>query len=1195
MVFDRALLFIILTCFPVCLSYPQIQQPGTLAMPRLKVDNWQMDQGLPVNSIMAVAQTADGWMFFGTEEGLVRFDGFAFSLMDKSNIPGLNVNFISALLGSRDTSLWIGTEGDGLIRYKNNAFVKYNKANGLSDSRIFALSEDSYGGLWIGTSGGGLNYLRDGKISKYDTTNGLACNYIRSLALDAKGRIWVGTQKGLSVIDHGKIKTYYAKDGLTDDFIEALALDQDQNLWIGTKGGGLIVFKQNKFSVYTIRDGLTNNSVTSLRFDMHGMLWIGTNGGGINRMMGGKFYPFTTKDGLSSNLIVTLFEDRQQNIWAGTSGAGIDRIKKKSIQTISARDGLPGEVILPVFEDHAGVIWLGVAGKGLNRLENGKLQTFTQKDGLPDHLVLTLCEDAENTLWIGTVGGGLTSYKNKRFKSYTVKNGLSDNVVNAVYCDSSGIIWAGTTGGGINRFEHGRFSAFTTKNGLSNDNVNCILKDCKGNLWVGTNGGLNKIRDGKISVINKENGLSDDYILSLYEDREGNLWVGTAGNGFNLIRGGKITMFTMNDGLINEVVLKILEDDFGYFWISCNKGIYKIKKQDLLDFADLKIKSLNPVAYGKTDGMESVECNGGVSPAGCKTRDGKLLFPTIKGMSIIDPDLMKKVSSDFFPLFINGVLVDGQFVKITTPLTLPSYSNRLEFRYAALNYTNPERIKYRCMLAGYDKDWIDNGTRRSADYTNISGGDYTFKVMASNESGQWDLRSYKELKFHLKPPFYRSFPFYLIVSVFLLLLVFFVTYYFMARFQSKQLKRLVEERTLELYQKMIAHKQTQEVLQRMNAELLIAKEQAESGDRLKTAFMNNISHEIRTPLNGIIGFSELMADPDLTPTERSQYHEIVKSSSDRLLSTVTDYMDISLLASGNQEVRKNMFNLSDLLDDIYNRFLKPCKSKNLALTLQTPETAGKLQIISDRELLYKVLYHLVDNAVKFTRQGTVSFGIEVKGNELEFFVKDTGVGISNEVQASIFNKFTQENVSNTRGHEGSGLGLSIVKGIVELLGGRIWLESVKGKGSSVFFSIPVEMAGFENQHEYKTEAGIQAKPLILVADDEPSASLLAERIMNKEGVDVLVVTDGQQAIEACRKNPLISMVLMDLKMPVIDGLQATREIKIIRPRLPVIAVTAYALSGDEKRAREAGCDDYISKPFERTVLSKKLKKFGLVV
>ncbi|MEI6433705.1 MAG: ATP-binding protein, partial [Bacteroidota bacterium] len=427
------------------------------------------------------------------------------------------------------------------------------------------------------------------------------------------------------------------------------------------------------------------------------------------------------------------------------------------------------------------------------------------------------------------------------------------------------------------------------------------------------------------------------------------------------------------------------------------------------------------------------------------------------------------------------------------------------------------------------------------------------------------------------------------------LLLFFGVYYFLIRFQRNKLKLLVEERTYELHQKMISQKQTQEELQQTNAELLIAKEQAESGDRLKTSFMNNISHEIRTPLNGIIGFSQLMADPELTAGQREHYLSIVKSNSARLINTVTDYMDISLLVSRNQKMLKKLFAPCDLLDEIYYKFLKPCQSKNLILNILTSPSANKLQINSDSELLSKVLHHLVDNAIKFTNYGSITFGFEENNSELKFFVKDTGVGIKKESQANIFDSFMQANPSDTRGHEGSGLGLSIVKGIVELLGGSVWLESEIDNGSSIFFTIPVEITGDEQPVFQKTVVKTTGKPLILIAEDEESGRLLLIRILQKKEVDLLIVNDGRQAVDACHSNPTISLVLMDLKMPIMDGFVATEMIKAFRPDLPVIAITAYALSGDENRAFDAGCDDYIAKPFDMEALLKKINKHGLVV
>ncbi|MEI6882918.1 MAG: two-component regulator propeller domain-containing protein [Bacteroidota bacterium] len=1169
----------------------QMKPLPSAALPGLKVENWQMEQGLPVNSIITIAQTKEGWIFFGTEEGLVRFDGADFHVINKNSVPGLGVNFISSLLGSRDSALWIGTEGDGLFCLRNNTYTKYSTSQGLSDTRVYALCEDPHGGIWIGTSGGGLNFLKDGKMRKYDTASGLSNNYIRAIVVDSKNRVWVGTQRGLSVIDNGVIRRYSTKNGLSDNFIEALALDKNNDLWIGTKSGGLNLLRQGRFSAYNMKDGLSSNSVISLLFDTAGMLWIGTNGGGITRMLNGKFHPFTSKDGLSGDLIVTLFKDIEGNIWAGTSGTGIDCIKRKSIQTLTSKDGLSGDVILPVFEDHAGALWVGVAGKGLDRIENGTITSFTRKDGLPEDLVLSICEDSTNTLWIGTTGGGLLSFKDQKFTNLTMADGLSNNVVTVVYPDRSGTLWIGTTGGGVNSYKDRQFSSYTTRDGLSNDNVTCILKDLKGNVWVGTNGGLNRITNNKVITMNKNTGLAGDFILSLYEDPQGNLWVGTAASGLYLIRDNDIRQFSTRNGLTDELVLKILEDDFGYFWISCNKGIYKIKKQDLLDYAESKIKYLTPVLYGKSDGMESTECNGGVSPAGIKRKDGSFWFPTMKGIAIIDPAMMKTASSDYAPIYIDEMRVDGQPVALSSALILPSGSNRLEFRFAALNYTNPGKLRYRCMLVGFDTSWIDNGSSRSAFYTNIPSGNYIFKVIASNESGQWDEKKYAAVKFSFTPPFYRSLIFYLVVTGFFLLLLFFIGYFLLERFHRKRLKRIVEERTNELQQKILDQEVAKEKLQKVNAELNLAKEQAESGDKLKTAFMNNISHEIRTPLNGILGFSRLLADSNLTSEEREYYFSIVSSGSNRLLRTVTDYMDISLIASGNQKVRKSVLNLPALMNEMYTWFNPSFQAKHLLLNMEMPETTVSLEISSDHEILRKIIYQLLDNAYKFTSNGSVTFGFQIKPGELEFFVKDTGVGIGSEVRSKIFDVFVQENIADTRGHEGSGLGLSIVKGFVTLLGGRVWLNSVKGEGSGFYFTLPLEKAVSKPLLKAELPVVSSTRPLILIADNEMSGSLLLEEILFREGIETTVVPDGKQAVDACLKNSSISLVLMDLKMPVMDGYEATRLIKSFNPELPVIAITAYALSGDENKALKAGCDDYLSKPFDKATLMIKLKKY----
>ncbi|TSA25291.1 MAG: response regulator, partial [Bacteroidetes bacterium] len=378
-------------------------------------------------------------------------------------------------------------------------------------------------------------------------------------------------------------------------------------------------------------------------------------------------------------------------------------------------------------------------------------------------------------------------------------------------------------------------------------------------------------------------------------------------------------------------------------------------------------------------------------------------------------------------------------------------------------------------------------------------------------------------------------------------------------------------------------------------ELLRTLERADAGNRLKTAFMNNITHGIRTPLNGILDFSSLITQPDITDEEKVEFCAHIKKSSNRLLGTISNYMDISLIASGTMEVNRKSMDLHPMLHHLRDQFQPLCAGKSLELHLKIPGKTEPITLLSDEELLLKVLSHLLDNAFKFTAKGEITFGYVNKPWVLEFFVKDTGSGIRKEAQTRIFESFAQEELLNTRGHEGSGLGLSIAQKLIQLLGGKMRVESEKGIGSTFFFTLPWEETetGIITKTEGKQKALSVENQVILIAEDEESNLLFLQTILRKTAITVLLAGNGKEAVDVCREHPEVSLVLMDLRMPVMDGLEATREIKTFRKNLPIIAITAYAMSGDEKKALDAGCDDYLSKPVSREELMEKIKQFGV--
>lgn len=381
---------------------------------------------------------------------------------------------------------------------------------------------------------------------------------------------------------------------------------------------------------------------------------------------------------------------------------------------------------------------------------------------------------------------------------------------------------------------------------------------------------------------------------------------------------------------------------------------------------------------------------------------------------------------------------------------------------------------------------------------------------------------------------------------------------------------------------------------KMLAELVIAKEKAEENDKLKSAFINNISHEIRTPLNGILGFGQFLADNNLSPDKRKEYYKIVKESGNRLMNTVTDYMDMALIVSGTMKPNIKEFAIKPLFEEIFEETKSLSVEKDINFVALIPDEHADLVINSDRKFLQKILNILLNNALKFTKEGSIISGYRIVPENIEFFVQDTGSGISPDKLNLIFEIFTQEHTSDTRGYDGSGLGLTIAKGLVKLLGGDITVTSEKGKGSTFTCSIPFDDKQIKNVSTITEVSGVSKtkKPLVLVVEDDDLNLLYMDSVLEIIGCDRIHAVNGAEAVNHCRQNPEISIVLMDIKMPVMNGIEATKLIREFRPKLPIIAITAYAMTGDERRILEAGGNEYLAKPINKEKLLAVLKKYN---
>jgi ligand-binding sensor domain-containing protein/signal transduction histidine kinase len=747
---------------------------------------WLTENGLPQNTVHSLAQTRDGYVWIGTEEGLARFDGIKFTIFDKQKIPELKSNYIRALFVDRRGALWIGT-AEGLVQMQGGKFTTFTTNEGLPSNTIQGIYEDRKNNLWVATANG-LGLFKEGSVTPFTAREKSIGGSIQAVFEDAGSALWIATPYGLVRQKDGEFTNYTVRDGLGSNTVRSIQQDTSGNLWFGTLGG-LTSFDGEHFKNYTTRDGLPNDRIISSHAQKDGSLLIGT-AGGLCRFSHGHFSGFNAADGLSTNTILALLEDVEGNLWVGTESAGISLLKDTKFTTYAARNGLSNDVIKAIYQDRAGNMWIGTDGGGLNVLKNGELKVYTTKEGLSSNVVVALFNDAGDNLWAGTPEG-LNRFSQGKFTVYTAADGLANNDVRSINADRNGNLWIGTRGG-LTRMKNGVFKTYTEVDGLANDLIATIYEDRKGNLWIGTFGGLSRFSNDEFTSLTTKDGLSSDVVISLYEDGDSTLWIGTNGGGLNRLKDGRLTAYTTRNGLLDDVVYRIMEDNQNNLWLSCRRGVFHASKKELDDFANGTVAAIAPVAYGTADGMMTRECSGGGDPAGWRASDGKLWFPTIKGVAVIDPQQIR-MNSHPPPVVIEQISVDNQSVAASANVELPPGKTSLEFYYTAASFVAPEKVRFKYKLDGFDNDWVDGGTRRIAYYTNLRPGSYTFRVIACNNDGVWNETG-AALGLYLKPYFYQTYWFYAL-GVLLLAVLAWQLYRFRVRGMEAQFAAVLAERT----------------------------------------------------------------------------------------------------------------------------------------------------------------------------------------------------------------------------------------------------------------------------------------------------------------------------------------------------------------------------------------------------------------
>jgi signal transduction histidine kinase/ligand-binding sensor domain-containing protein len=1067
--------------FPLLLAVAAAlaSRPSSALDPSKRITQYSHDvwlDELPQNTPQVIAQTRDGYLWIGTYDGLLRFDGVRFKVFDSSRTRDLRGTGVFDLLEDRDGTLWICTNG-GLTALRNGRFTHLTRDDGLPSNLVNVIAEAPDGTRWIGTDRGLVHHAR-GRFTVLTTKDGLPGDAIRSLRFDRNGSLWIATDRGLARLAGDRFELFGKKNGLPSELVRALCLARDGSLWFGT-GDGLVRHSDGRFRVWKTREGSSNAFVRSVHEDRAGNIWFGTEDGGLGRLTYGTISRFTVRQGLTHNFVRSIYEDREGSLWVGTS-AGLNRFRDGKFRCYTTQEGLPADYVRTILAEPDGTIWIGSDGGGLTRWKDDRFRTLREADGLVNDSVRSLHRGRDGSLWIGT-RGGVSHLKKGRFTSYTKREGLSLDLVRAVWEDSHGVLWVGTEGGGLNRLAGGRFSQVTAEAGLVTNDVRVITEDRRGSIWVGGYGGLSRLRDGVIRNYTTGDGLVNDTVFSIHEDSAGTLWFGTDG-GLSRFDGARFTNFTIENGLFENKTFQILEDGTGNFWLTSNRGISRVAGSELEAVAAGRKDRVAAVGFDKADGLTVSQCNGASQPAGARAPDGRLWIPMIRGIVVVDPSALRP--NEIPPnVVIEEVLVDGREIDLGAGGELAPGSEKLEIHYTGLSFLAPQKVRFRYQLVGFDRGWIDAGNRRTAWYTNLPPGAYQFRVTGCNNDGLWSETT-ATCSFHLAAPWWRS-PRALALALVALAGSIWI---------GVRIRLLALERTTRRLEAMVGAR-TEELDEKIQ-ELLVSRRLAVEANQAKSAFLQSMSHELRTPLNSIIGFSQILLDRlrGQVPDRQLGFLANINRSGERLLGLISDILDVTRIEAEELELLPEPISARPLLESVRDLAMGLAEKKRMRVEISVP--ADLPPLVVDPGKLKQILLNLLSNAVKFS---PAESGVELVARALDpdrsplglpsvaFEVVDQGIGIAPENHQLIFEEFRQIDSGTSRKFEGAGLGLSIVSRLVGLLGGAIEVDSELGQGSTFRVILPLEPA-----------RGSESRPTAPIGTIGPNAAPGAPPVRGRE-------------------------------------------------------------------------------------------------
>lgn len=1200
--------------------------------PRIFFKHLLPTQIASVGYISSIAQDTQGFMWFGGANGLARYDGYNILIFrhDDLDPSSISHSYINRITMARDGSLWIATRnGLNVFDSRSRSFKRFSISTEASTNDITWVHEDRKGNLWLGTRGGLFRFDRAKNTAikiedKTQKTVAGSSQLVWSVVDDQDGNIWIAYQfYGISRYDPvtGQFE-HFMRDvnapnahGFNDT--RRLYVDNENRIMAATYGDGLHQFDPVSRQFIKINHDSTEKGATvwSMLVDRNNNLWVG-DGSHVHLRPNSsdQFYRYFYNDldpSSPGNYVVNeIFEDRAGDIWFGYFPSGIDVVDRQAsaFNNYTYSSSNPNSItdggVSSVAEDDGGNLWIGT-GYGLNYVNRhtNKVTRFSydanNPKGLSGSTILSIAKSANDNIWLGIWSGGLNLLNTKTLElthflpDPNNADGMRGREVWSVIEDHQQKVWMATEEG-LNKFDPQtkRFQYFLPPPELMDGDrllySRVVYEDSKHNLWLGSIRGLFLFDRNKNQFTRYKHNPADaksisaDFVLALYEDRKGKLWIGTDGGGLNVFDPAthSFSSFGIKDGLADNVIGGITEDETGNLWLGTQKGISRF---------DPEMRSFRN--YDKRHGLADNQFNRNAARV---TRQGEILMGNSKGFTLFKAVDIK--SNSYAPNVVITNLEIGnkpvaiksensplsKAIETTSSLTLSHKDVVFRLEFSALSFHHVEDNQYAYRLLGFEENWNFVGDKRSATYTNLNAGTYTFEVKGSNNDGVWSPYP-ASLQIIIRPPYWRTWWAYSIYAALFLVLV----YWF---FHVQRLKLSFQA-------------------EKLQQECVIVKRLTQI-DKLKDEFLANTSHELRTPLNGIIGLAESLREGvagEVSP--KMKYHlSLIIDSGKRLAGLVNDILDFSQLKNKGITLNKKSIDIKVLVDVVLTLSKPLLVNKTVIFANNIPKSLPAAYADEDRVL--QILHNLIGNAAKFTDRGVISVSANVLNDFLKIEVGDTGIGIPADRINQIFESFTQLDGGIDRAQGGAGLGLSVTKQLVELHGGKIWVESVLGVGSTFYFTLPTtydlpeksnakheSLASKNPVHSqvsyYLNETGFydkrQHKNTILIVDDDLVNRRVIANYLSMNSYNIIEADCAEDAFTIV-KTQSVDLVLLDIMMPRISGYEACRILRETYPahELPIILLTARNQMNDLVMGFEAGANDFMVKPIAKETLMVRL-------